>query len=113
MKIFYRVQQNDTTKGLWYDRDGTFNGRIEDDFSWLRASSLPMEPNVETAGGWLSATDSIETLFDWFNPVELKRLQSNNIYTYAYHATAFKWYDPYQHHLIRDDSPVIGRFMVT
>lgn len=109
MKVFYRVQQDGTDKGLWYDRDGTYNGRIVTDFNWLKAHDLPMEPNEAKAGGWLSATDSLEVLFNWFSIEEIVRLQENNIYAYAYHATEFKWYDPYKHHLIKADSKVIAK----
>lgn len=109
MKIFYRVQQDGTDAGLWYNRNGVYNGRIVQDYDWLAASDLPMDFNEEKAGGWLSATDTLEGLFVWFSEDEIIKLQESSIYVYAYHAKEFKWYDPYSHHLIKADSRIVSK----
>lgn len=107
-RIFYRVQELGTTKGLWYDRDGIFNNRIQtkEEFGFLRHKNLPMEKDDAIPIGWLSATHSLQTLFDWFNMDELRILKSRNIYLFGYRVSYenYMWYSKYNHYLINSQN---------
>ena len=103
-QLFYRVQQEGNTKGLWYDRDGTFNNRIVDEYSFLRAHSLPMEFDSACSGGWLSAVARIEDLAVWFDNWEMQQLQASKIFIFAYTTEQIRWYEPYNHYLIHAET---------
>ena len=62
-KIFYRIANKDTKQGLWYDSEGKFTGLIHNEFNFCMNRDLPMPFDPEIVG-WLSATDSLEDLFN-------------------------------------------------
>ena len=62
--IFYRVCHVKTLQGLWYDYNGDFTGFIHDRFNFCKNNELKMDFDEEIVG-WLSATDSLEKLFNW------------------------------------------------
>ncbi len=103
-KIFYRIANNKTKQGLWYDYDGKFTGLIHDKYNFCGASALPM-PFDERLVGWLSATDKLETLFLWFSKKEIKSLEAHGYELTVYEATEYKVYE--NHWVIKQDSSVI------
>jgi hypothetical protein len=103
-KIFYRIADNKTKQGLWYDYDGKFTGLIHDKFAYCNASQLPM-PFDERLVGWLSATDKLETLFLWFSKEEIKSLEEHGYELTVYEATDFKVYE--NHWVINQESSII------
>ena len=68
-KVFYRVANTETEQGLWYDFKGQFTGLIHSKFDFCMNTKLPMpfDPNIV---GWLSATDTLEDLFNWFSKIK-------------------------------------------
>lgn len=72
-KLFYRVANHETQQGLWYDFKGNFTGFIHDKFNFCTNNKLPMpyDPNIV---GWLSATETLDELFNWL----LKRILRNS-----------------------------------
>lgn len=91
-KIFYRIANNKTKQGLWYDYDGNFSGLIHNKYKFCDASKLPM-PFDSKLLGWLSTTDKLETLFLWFSKKEIKKLEKYGYELTVYEATDYKEYE--------------------
>ena len=102
MKLFYRIG-TESTEGLWYNKDGIFNGLIHKEFQWLNASSLlmPFEPELV---GFISVADSLEHLYQWFSRKEILKLQENGFSILEYQANDYKFYDLYKHNVINQNS---------
>jgi hypothetical protein len=103
-KIFYRIANNVTKQGLWYDYEGKFTGLIHNEYSFCNASKLPMSFDP-TIVGWLSATDKLETLFLWFSKDEIKVLEKSGYELTVYEATDYKEYE--NHWIINQASSII------
>lgn len=82
--IFYRVAHNETGQGLWYDNAGNYTGLIRDVYSFCKNTRLPMPFDPEVRG-WLSATRSMDELFEWFPQCDIIQLER-----YGYYATEYK-----------------------
>ena len=106
MKTFYRVCHKDTQQGLWYAFNGEFTGLIHNEFSFCKNTSLEMEFNPEIVG-WLSATESLETLFIWFTKEDILKLQEHGWFIHKYEASDVKFYERFQHQLIKQDTSKI------
>jgi hypothetical protein len=105
-KIFYRVKGIDCHTGLWYDRDGTFTNRIGQMEPRCKNSDLPM-PYDENTLGYLSAVDSIESMYYWFSKEDLKNLEEKGFVLKIFESTDYKYYD--NHWLISiKNSKIIG-----
>lgn len=98
-KTFYRVCNLQIEQGLWYDFEGNFTGLIHDKFSFCENSSLKMDFDPELVG-WLSAVETIEDLYKWFTPEDIKKLQNHGWQIHAYEVTNYRFYDRFQHHVI-------------
>lgn len=72
-KIYYRVANNETKDGLWYDQEGNFTGHIHNKFNFCKNKDLQM-PFKQKLVGWLSATDTLEDLFNWFTEDDILKL---------------------------------------
>lgn len=90
-KIFYRVCNTDTQQGLWYDYQGKFTGLIHYLYSFCKNQSLKMPYDAELVG-FLSATDTIESLFNWFSREDIIKLQQYGYFIYEYEATNAREY---------------------
>ena len=55
--------------------------------------------------GWLSATDSLETLFHWFTVEDIKQLQKHGWFIHVFVAEDIKFYERFQHQIIKQDTP--------
>lgn len=105
-KTFYRVCNPQTEQGLWYNFDGTFSGLIHDRFAFCKNSKLAMDFDPELVG-WLSATDNLEDLFEWFAPEDLINLQmAGGWQIYKYEATNYRFYEKFQHWVIEQATSV-------
>lgn len=91
-KVFYRVANTETEQGLWYDFNGGFTGLIHDKFSFCMNTKLPM-PFDEDIVGWLSATDTLEDLFNWFSKDDIIKLQEHGYYITIYEAYDYKFHN--------------------
>lgn len=108
MKKFYRVCHEDTKQGLWYSSDGKFTGLIHNEHSFLKNSSLEM-PFDEELVGWLSAVESLEDLYFWFPAEDIKSLQNYGFYIYEYMTDEYKFYEKFQHLVIKQDTSIITK----
>jgi len=70
---FYRVNHEHTQQGLWYEFNGNFSGLIHNEFNFCTNNQLKMDFDPELVG-WLSATDSLESLWNWFTMEDIIKL---------------------------------------
>jgi hypothetical protein len=103
-KIFYRVANLDTLQGLWYDYDGNFTGLIHNKFDFCTNNKLEMPYNEEVIG-WLSATDKLSDLFNWFTKDDISKLEKHGYRICIFEASEFIEYE--NHWLIKQDSSVV------
>lgn len=109
-KLFYRVSNTETNQGLWYSYEGVHTGLIHKKFSFCKSKDLPM-PFNEEAVGYLSTTDSIDDLWNWFPREDILRLQDNRYFLHIYESSDYKVY--MNHYLIKQDScKIIGRILL-
>jgi hypothetical protein len=99
MKQFYRVCNEQTQQGLWYAFDGNFTGLIHDKFNFCKNNELKMDFDPELVG-YLSATDELDTLYQWFTKEDILRLQQHGWFIYMYETEDYKFYDRFQHYVI-------------
>lgn len=90
--------------GLWYNMDGTYTGRIHDEFKFLPASALPM-PYDEKVLGYLSVVDDLNDLYNWFSLEDIEKLRPFGFGILVYEATDYREY--HNHWVIHKDSKVI------
>lgn len=100
-KIFYRIANNTTQQGLWYDFKGNFTGLIHTEFNFCMNNQLPMPFDSEIVG-WLSATENLEDLFNWFSENDINQLEKFGYNITLYEATDYKFYN--NHWIIKQDS---------
>lgn len=103
MKRFYRVCHKETLQGLWYDQSGLFTGFIHGKFNFCTNSSLKMDFDSELCG-YLSATDSLRSLFNWFTESDIKELQKHDYLIHVYETDDFKFYEKFQHLVINKEN---------
>ena len=110
-KIFYRIANTETNQGLWYDIEGNFTGLIHSKFDFCANTKLPM-PYDENIVGYLSTTDKLVDLFNWFTKDDIIKLEE-----YGYFITVFESDDylTYENHWIikQDSAKIIERILIT
>lgn len=111
-KVFYRVCNENTLRGLWYDYNGKFTGIIHNEFNFCKHKDLEMDYDPELVG-WLSATDTLDKLFEWFPIQDILKLQEEGWFLHKFVATDAKFYDRFQHIVINQEtSKSIGRIVL-
>lgn len=110
-KTFYRVCNVNTLQGLWYNYHGEFTGLIHNTFDFCENSSLEMEFD-ETIVGWLSATDSLESLWKWFSQEDIKELQHHGWYIHEFEAEDVRFYERFQHLIIKQETSKVTRLIL-
>lgn len=105
-KVFYRVGTVTGHQGLWYDRDGNFTGLIHSKYQHLKSSKLemPFDPNVV---GFLSATQTLEELHEWFSEWCIEQLRPFGFVVLEYVATDYKSVG--SHWLINQRTSILNR----
>ena len=91
VKKFYRIGNLEIKQGLWYDSDGNFTGLIHTKFDFCKNKDLPM-PFDENVIGWLSATDTLEDLFNWFTKEDIAQLENHGYFITIYETTEYRSY---------------------
>lgn len=99
--LFYRVANNETEQGLWYDFSGNFTGLIHNKFSFCKNNQLPMPFDPDLVG-WLSATKTLDELFQWFTKYDIEKLEEYGYMISLYEATEYKYHN--NHWIIKQDS---------
>jgi len=110
-KRFYRVANTETNQGLWYDINGNFTGLIHDKFTFCLNTKLPM-PYDENIIGYLSTTDKLEDLFNWFTKDDIIKLEEYGYYISIFESNDYKVYE--NHWVIKQDSAkLVERILIT
>jgi len=91
-KIFYRVANNTSNQGLWYDIDGNFTGLIHEKYSFCRSNVLPM-PFDENVVGYLSCTDTLDELYEWFPKEDIVQLEEHGYFLTVYESEDYREYE--------------------
>jgi len=102
-KKFYRVSHVNTQQGLWYNMNGIFTGLIHNEFNFCKNNSLAMDFD-DTIVGYLSATPTLDELFNWFTKEDITKLQEHDYYIHVYESDDYKFYDRFQHFVINKES---------
>lgn len=102
MKTFYRVCNIETQQGLWYKFNGEFSGLIHDQFNFCMHNQLKMDFDEELVG-YLSVTDSLDKLFEWFPIKDIQELEKHGYSICAYETEDFKFYERFQHLVINQE----------
>lgn len=100
---FYRVGHKDNQQGMWYNRDGSFAGRIHRKYKSFANNELQMPYNPEIVG-FLSTTDSLETLFMWFPPEDIMAAYKDGYRVMEYEASDqdIKFNTEFHHWLVNE-----------
>lgn len=105
--IFYRVCKPDNQRGLWYSEKGEFTGDIHE-MDNLKNSQLRMRYDLDVTG-YLSCTETIDILFNWFSREVILELQVLGYQIHVYESEDYKWYERFSHYLIKQETAkVIG-----
>lgn len=107
-KIFYRVSNEETQQGLWYNIDGSFTGLIHNQFSFCKNNDLQMDFDADLIG-YLSATPDMDSLFHWFSKEDILKLQEHGYFIHEFETEEYKFYDRFQHHVIKADKSKLLR----
>ena len=107
-KLFYRVANQETQQGLWYDFKGNFTGFIHGRFNFCTNSQLPMpyDPNIV---GWLSATETLDELFNWFTQKDIEELEKYDYVIALYEASEYRYHN--NHWVIKQDSSTLKKIL--
>lgn len=108
---FYRVCHEKTLRGLWYDFDGNFTGIIHNEFNFCKNNKLEMDFDPELVG-WLSATDSLDKLFEWFPKEDILKLQTFGWYLHEFEAVDFKLYERFNHTVINQKTSKVVKKII-
>lgn len=100
-KLFYRLEDKVTHQGLWYDFKGEFTGLIHDKFAFCMNSQLPMPFDIKLVG-WLSATETLDELFNWFSKEDIQNLEEYGYRVAIYQASEYRYHN--NHWIINKDS---------
>jgi hypothetical protein len=91
-KLYYRIAHEKTNQGLWYDSKGIFTGLIHKEFDFCKNKDLEMPFDKEIVG-YLSATHSLDFLFNWFSKEDIFNLEKFGYFITVYEASKVKEYD--------------------
>lgn len=108
MKQFYRISNAETEQGLWYDFEGKFTGLIHNKFNFCKNNSLPMDFDPALVG-YLSAADTLKKLYEWFPIEDILELQKHGYYLHIYETDNYKFYDKFQHNVIKQSESTLIR----
>jgi len=107
VKTFYRVGNIKTLQGLWYDKRGEFTGLIHR-YPSCKSSKLPM-PYDDEITGFLSATQTIAELKEWFPVCDMAELYKFGYVVLKYNASNYKKYK--NHWLINQKTSLISEIV--
>lgn len=108
-KTFYRVANTETNQGLWYDAKGNFTGLIHSKFKFCSNAKLQM-PYDENIVGYLSTTDKLDDLFNWFTKDDIIKLEKYGYYITVFESNDYKEYE--NHWVIKQDSAEIIKCII-
>ena len=103
-KLFYRVH-HPRDLGLWYNGKAEFTNEIEK--LDLKCAKLDMSFDDNCAGGFISCTDTLDNLYNWFSREELLKLVDNGYDVLVFKAEESKFHEKFKHHLFKKEGSII------
>lgn len=88
----YRIENQETNHGMWYDKNGNYNPFIER-LTDGKSASLPMDYDERYGDGgvrWYSGCSDIETMQHWFSDQDAKELSINGYKLYIFETAVAK-----------------------
>jgi hypothetical protein len=88
-KVFFRIENQDTMHGMWYDQNGKFEPFIER-LTEGKSAKLPMDFNPKHRTGgleWYSGGRSVEEMHHWFSDRDALELFQNGYKLYRFEGT--------------------------
>ena len=110
-KMFFRVCNPETEQGLWYDFKGNFTGFIHERFDFCTHNKLEM-PFDEELVGYLSATDSLDDLYNWFSKKDILKLQKHGWFIHVYESEDYKYYEKFNHLVISQENSKLVKKLI-
>ncbi len=101
--LFYRISNEETHQGVWYDINGNFTGYIHDRFSFCMNNTLAMDFDPALVG-FLSAAHDMDILWKWFSREDILELQKHGWYIHAYESDDYWFYERFQHYVINQQT---------
>lgn len=102
--LFYRVH-HPKELGLWYNNKGEFTheiGKLD-----LKCANLEMGFDDTCKDGFLSCTDSLDSLFQWFSRDELFKLKDNGYDICIFKSEESKFCEKYKHFLFKQQGSLL------
>lgn len=91
MSTLFRVENQATEIGLWYNSDGTFTEFIKTlDEAQSRDIPMGFDPQMKDGGNWVSACDNIPDMKNWFSTKDLQALQQIGYGLYAFEVPDYR-----------------------
>jgi hypothetical protein len=109
-KKYYRVCHHETLQGLWYTFNGQFTGLIHNEFNFCANTKLAMDFDP-TIVGWLSAVESLEDLWKWFTQDDIRLLQEHGWFIHEFESTESRFYERFQHTIIKQDRSTVTQLI--
>jgi hypothetical protein len=66
-----------------------------------------MDFNNECTGGFLSCTDTLDNLFNWFSRKEIQQLEEAGYKVCVFNAKESKFHDKYKHFLFKEEGSIL------
>jgi len=104
MHTLYRVG-SPTGQGLWYEADGEFNPLIKT-LSNAKCRDMPMGHDPDLVGGWISATDSLPGLSDWFSHEDALELKERGYTLQEFVVTEYRTAERYPHAVFQREAVI-------
>jgi len=90
--IIYRVENQQSFQGLWYDKDGNFNPFIRQ-LTDAKCRDLPMgfDPIYkQEAKAWYSGCDNLPDMNNWFHFRDIEELSKAGYHLYEFEVHDYK-----------------------
>jgi hypothetical protein len=87
----FRIENQDTMQGLWYDKDGNFNPFIKR-LSDAKCKELPMyfDPTYKDGGAWYSGGIDFPQMREWFHFQDVVELAQAGYHLYKFEVAAYR-----------------------
>jgi len=88
--IVYRIEHKDTENGMWYNKDGSYNGLIHE-LSNAQAKDFPMDYDEKySLKNLISGVKDFNQLLEWFSRRDIEELMERGYQIYKFIAKEYE-----------------------